>query len=308
MIYSVITSLLSQLNIDHELNAPLGPLTWYGMGGNAQALAHPADAEQLSALLSRCHAEQVPVHVFGSGANLLVRDQGVKGIVIRLDRPGFKQMAIAEHTVTVGAGYDLAKLVLETAKAGLGGLEILAGIPASVGGAIRMNAGGRFGEIGPVVSRIKVMDLKGEAYERCREDLYFSYRQTNIRAPIILEAELELVEDDPESLMKQVKEIFLYKKNTQPLGEDSAGCAFKNPQPTEEDDNPYLRQSAGQLIDKVGLKGHQIGDAIISDRHANFIVAGKQATATDILNLLEHVEKVVLEQLDVPLQREVVVW
>lgn len=300
--------ILTDLGIDYTADASLAEMTWYGVGGHAQCLARPADEQQLSKLMEACVSEQIPVRVMGSGANLLVSDVGVKGVVLRLDHPNFSQMTIDGTTVHAGAGYDLAKLVLETARAGLAGLEVLAGIPASVGGAIRMNAGGKFGEIGPVVSTIRVMDQHGEIYERTRDDLVFGYRKSNIKAPIILDVAFDLAQDEPNQLMKQVKEIFMYKKNTQPLAEDSAGCAFKNPVMTDTDTNPNLAYSAGKLIDMAGLKGNIVGGASISERHANFIIAGDECTADDIIKLLDLVAMTVFEKFGVRLQREIVIW
>ena len=301
--------ILQDLQIPHELNAPLAPLTWYHLGGCAEVLAHPAGAGQLSALVAACHARDVPVRVLGGGANLLVSDAGVAGVVVRLDDPAFRQSAIDAPLVTAGAGYDLAKLVLSTVKAGLAGLEVLAGIPGSVGGAVRINAGGAFGEIGRCVRGVQLMDATGQIYQRDRDDLIFAYRRTNIVAPFILEVEFELTPEDPEALIQRVKQIFLFKKNSQPLAARSAGCAFKNPGPAVQDServSPAV--GAGELIDRAGLKGFRIGGAEVSPRHANFIVAHQDCTAADVLALLEHVERTVLETQGVQLERELVVW
>lgn len=293
--------LLQDLNIRHEVDVPLAPLTWYRVGGPAKVLAHPSSIAQLGALAQRCRERNVKMYILGSGANLLVSDEGVPGVVVQLDDPAFAQLSVEGTTVTAGAGFDLFKLVLETARQGLSGLEVLAGIPASVGGAVRMNAGGAFGEIGAVVKRVQVMSDSGQVYYRDRDDLVFSYRKTNIVAPFILSVEFELVEDDPQALMRRVKEIFFYKKNSQPMGASSAGCAFKNP-PAE------VGATAGQLIDRAGLKGFSVGQARVSDVHANFVVAEDGAKAADLLGVLEHVQATVAERFDVQLQREVVCW
>jgi len=300
-------NLLEEFNIRCEYDVPLAPLTWYGVGGPAPILAHPSSVQQLSALAKRCREAAVRVFVLGSGANLLVADEGVQGVVVKLDDPAFRQLRIENHTVIVGAGYDLARLVLDTApRAGLSGLECLAGIPATVGGAIRMNAGGAFGDIGRSVKRIQVMDHAGQVYYRDREDLVFSYRKTNIVARYILEAELELTPDDPDALRQRVKEVFLYKKNSQPLADHSAGCAFKNP--TAPPDAPHGRLSAGRLIEQAGLKGYRIGGAEVSQQHANFIIAHDPCTAADILQLLEHIQHTVHERCQVDLEQELIVW
>jgi UDP-N-acetylmuramate dehydrogenase len=295
--------LLHDLNIAHECDVPLGPLTWYGVGGRATVMAHPANVQQLAALAARCQERSVPIYVLGAGANLLVSDGGVDGCVVRLDSEHFKRFAVDGNKVTAGAGYDLAKLVLETAKAGLSGLECLAGIPASVGGAVKMNAGGAFGDIGRAIQRVQVMDAGGQVYYRDRDDLVFSYRKTNIAARFILDVDFELTPSDPQEVTLQVRKIFAFKSSTQPLGVHSAGCAFKNP-------SPEVGASAGQLIDRAGLKGFRIGGASVSDLHANFVVAhmSEGCTAADIIAVIEHVQRTVQERSGVLLEREVVIW
>lgn len=304
--------LLEGLNIRHEAGAPLAPLTWYGVGGPAAILAHPSSVQQLGQLVSRCRERGVRTYTLGSGANLLVADEGVDGVVIRLDEPTFGSVQYDGPIVTAGAGCDLMDLVLETARRGLSGLEVMAGIPATVGGAVRMNAGGAYGEIGPTVRRIQVMSDAGQVYYRDRDDLIFGYRKSNIVAPFILEVEFELREDDPEELRKRVKEIFFYKKTTQPMAARSAGCAFKNPRhamgETDEENASQPMPSAGALIDRAGLKGHRIGGAEVSERHANFIFTHPGCTAADIRALMDHVQKTVQEKFGIALQREVVTW
>ena len=314
-----LSALLRDLGIRHEADAPIGQkMTWYGVGGRAQVLAHPAGVAQLSSLAARCHENGIPTYVLGSGANLLVKDEGVPGIVIKLDDPAFDQIKVDGNILTAGPGVDMFKLVLECAKRGLAGLAHVAGIPASVGGAVRMNAGGAFGDVGSSVHKVHVMAENGQVYCRDRDDLVFGYRTTNIVAPYILDVEFDMDEADPQEIARRVKEIFLYKKNTQPMAENSAGCAFKNPsipipghESSEEEDGPpppTRRESAGKLIDQAGLKGHRIGGAEVSQRHANFIFTHPGCTASDVLTLMEHIKQTVLDHSGVALQREVVVW
>ena len=295
---------VESLGIEHELDAPLARRTWYGLGGFAQVLAHPANVQQLSALAAACHGTGIAVRVLGSGANLLVPDAGVDGIIVTLDKLAFRQVDLDGHVVTAGAGYKLPRLVTKTVKAGLAGLEPLAGIPATIGGAVRINAGSAYGHIGQTVRRVQLMDATGHTYYRDRDDLVFAYRRTNIVAPFILEARFELAEHDPEALMKRVKKIFLYKKTTQPLTGRSAGCVFRNP--ASPPDGPG--GAAGELIDRAGLKGFRIGEAEVSERHANFIIAHDGCTASNVLAVIEHVEETVLNRYGVELERELVVW
>ncbi len=315
----VLKQTLEGLGIRHEVDVPIGQkMTWYGVGGQASVLAHPAGVAQLSALAARCYESGLPIYVLGSGANLLVRDEGVAGMVVKLDDPSFAQIKVEGTKLTAGPGVDLFKLVLECAKEGLAGLAHVAGIPASVGGAVRMNAGGAFGDIGSTVHKVHVMAENGQAYCRDRDDLVFGYRTTNIVAPYILDVEFDMDEADPQEIARRVKEIFLYKKTTQPMAENSAGCAFKNPsivKPGHEHDDaddgpppPTERVSAGKLIDEAGLKGHRIGGAEVSQRHANFIFTHPGATASDVIELMDHIQQTVLDQRGIALQREVVIW
>jgi UDP-N-acetylmuramate dehydrogenase len=296
------SDLLADLPMPWEADVPLGPRTWYGTGGAAEVLAHPQTIEQLQTLARRCADAHVPLHVLGSGANLLVTDSGVPGVVVELDAPVFGEINIDRDRVTVGAGHDLQKLILGLAREGLAGLEALAGIPASVGGAVRMNAGGRYGATGDYVAEVVCLNQAGRMRVYTRKDLTFGYRRTNITEPVILNATFELTREDPTTLRDRVKEIYAYKKSTQPLAENSAGCAFKNP-PAD-----VSAKGAGQLIDEAGLKGLRIGGAEVSHRHANFIVLHTGGAADDVLRLIRTVTRRVQEATGVLLEREVVVW
>ena len=276
----------------------LAPLTWFGLGGPAKYLIEPRDAQELSAVVRRLHKENIPLYVLGGGANLLVNDQGVDGAVIRLTAPAFTRVEIVGTQVRVGGGMDVQKLLLQLVKAGLGGLECLAGIPGTVGGELRMNAGGAYGDIGSCVLDITVMDSAGNIHIRRRDDLVFEYRKSNINATFILEATFELEPGNPERLATRMKEIWMYKKSTQPLRDNSAGCIFRN----------FNGKSAGAIIDQAGLKGLSVGGAQISTQHANFIVAEKGAKAADVLALIDLVKAKVLQKSNIQLETEVVVW
>ncbi|HOQ04941.1 MAG TPA: UDP-N-acetylmuramate dehydrogenase [Anaerohalosphaeraceae bacterium] len=277
---------------------PLAPYTWYGLGGPADYLVTPQNREQIAEVLRRCRENQLPVRVLGFGSNLLVGDDGVRGAVIRLENPVFCDFKFEGTTLRAGAGANLNKLVLESVRKGLAGLEALTGIPGSVGGAVRMNAGGRFGDLGSVVQSVTVMNMDGQIFEKAKPELVFDYRNTNITAKLILEAAIELTESDPESLLQVVKEVWIYKKNTQPLDTHNAGCIFKNPRGL----------SAGALIDRAGLKGTQIGGAIVSEKHANFIIAEKGCRSSDVRQLIDLVRTRVREKFDVQLELEIEIW
>jgi UDP-N-acetylmuramate dehydrogenase len=302
------SSLFSDLDVEVTLDAPVGSMTWYAIGGRADVLVRPRTVNALQTLVRRCHRSGIPLRVLGSGANLLVADEGVDGIVVRLDQPAFRETRYAETGANVRlramAGADLAKTLLDTVKRGLDGLVAMSGIPASVGGAIRMNAGGAYGSIGDAVADVVCLTRGGERVTYPAAELTFDYRATNIPDPIILAATFNLVPDDRIALRARVKEIFAFKKSTQPLADHSAGCAFKNPiDPVREE-----RVSAGRLIDETGLKGERVGGASISDRHANFVVVEPGATASDVLRLLEVVRKRVFDATGLELENEICVW
>jgi UDP-N-acetylmuramate dehydrogenase len=272
--------------------------TWFGLGGKADYLIAPQDVGQLSMVVRRCVENGVAMYVLGGGSNLLVRDEGIRGAVIKLAGPGFEQTSFEAETVKAGAGVDLNKLVLECVRRGLSGLEALTGIPGCVGGAVKMNAGGNFGDIGTVVEGVTLMDNHGNVFEKHKPELVFDYRQTNIAARFILGAEIKLVAAEPEQIMRAIKEVWIYKKNSQPLNTRSAGCIFKNPRGL----------SAGALVDRAGLKGLRIGGAVVSEKHANFIVAEKDCTSSDVIRLIEAVRERVKKQFDVELELEIEIW
>ena len=279
-------------------NVPLAPFTWYKIGGPARYFIRPRSIEELQLASQRCAEENIPVFVLGLGANLLVSDAGVNGAVFRLDEETFRRLKFEKTTLEVGAGVDMQKLVLLACRNGYSGLECLAGIPGTVGGGIRMNAGGKFGDIGAVVTRVGVMDATGTVFDRLKDDLVFDYRWTNISAKFILNATFELDQDDPERIMRRVKEIWMYKRNSQPLNTKNAGCIFKNPRGL----------SAGALIDQAGLKGMRVGGAEVSEKHANFVIAHSGATADDVLKLVNIIREKVFEKEGIRLESEVQIW
>jgi UDP-N-acetylmuramate dehydrogenase len=279
-------------------NVLLAPRTWYRIGGPARWFIQPRSAEELQEASIRCAENEIPVFVLGLGANLLVSDAGVNGAVFRLDAEHWRRVKFDSNTVEVGAGVDIQKLILRAVRQGLAGIECLAGIPGTIGGGIKMNAGGKYGDLGAVVRNVQVMDITGTLFERDKDDLVFDYRSTNISAKFILGASLELEEDDPDRIMKKTKEIWMFKRNTQPLNTKSCGCIFKNPRGL----------SAGALIDQAGLKGFRVGGAEVSDKHANFIIAHPGCRADDVMKLVKLIREKVMEKNEIWLESEVQIW
>lgn len=291
-------SLFSGLEEIVKTNYPLAKQTWYGLGGPADYFIRPKTIEQLQTVVERCRENGVRIQVLGFGSNLLVNDEGVRAVVIKLDGEQFTEIHFDGPEVTAWAGAELSKLVLTCVEKGLSGIEALTGIPGSVGGAVKMNAGGNFGDFGSAVETVTLMDSTGNIFEKSKPELVFDYRKTNITAKFILNAQLKLNPATPEQIMQTVKEIWIYKKNNQPLNTKNSGCIFKNPRGV----------SAGALIDKAGLKGLQVGGAVVSDKHANFIIAQDGCTSRDVLRLIEAIKQRIKEQFDLDLELEIEIW
>ena len=277
---------------------PLADRTWMRIGGPAKYFIQPENREQLAEVVRRCRENDIPMYVLGTGANLLVDDAGVKGAVISLRQGQFMPTEFNEIGVRASAGAEMGKLVLRCVREGQSGLEGLTGIPGTIGGCVRMNAGGAFGDIGSTVESVEVMNENGEVFTRYRDDLAFAYRTTNISAKFILAAQFRLVDDDPQRVLRQVKRIWIYKKNSQPLAYRNAGCVFKNPR----------GMSAGALVDKAGLKGQRVGGAHVSEKHANFILADPGTRASDVLKLINTIRETVYKRFEVYLELELEVW
>lgn len=282
-----------------QSDAPLGALTWYRLGGPARWLLSPRDADELTAVLRYCAKQGVPWRVLGRGANVLIRDEGFDGAVIRLTGPAFEAVQYDGARVTAGAGVDFMKLVRATVDRGLEGLERLAGVPGALGGIIRMNAGGKYGEVCEFVESVDVVDATGRRRTLTRDEVGFTYRHTALDGHVVLGATLKLAAGQREPLRQRHDEIWKEKAASQPgVGQRSAGCIFKNP-PGER---------AGRLLDQCGLKGTRVGGAEISQRHANFIVADPSATASDIVRLITLAQARVHEMTGITLELEIDLW
>ncbi|MFA5240187.1 MAG: UDP-N-acetylmuramate dehydrogenase [Phycisphaerae bacterium] len=277
---------------------PLAKDTWYGLGGPADYFIRPETVEQLKTVVKRCSENNIPIYALGFGSNLLINDEGLRAAVIKLDAENFAQTQFDGEQITAWAGAKLNELVLTCVKKGLSGLEALTGIPGSIGGAIKMNAGGNFGDIGTATETVTLMDSQGNVFEKSKPELVFDYRSSNINAQFILNATLKLAGGDPEQIMRTVKEIWIYKKNSQPLNTRNCGCVFKNPRGV----------SAGALIDRAGLKGLQIGGAVVSEKHANFIIAEQECKSRDVIRLIDAIKERVKEQFDIELELEIEIW
>jgi UDP-N-acetylmuramate dehydrogenase len=277
---------------------PLAPYTYLKIGGPADVLAHPRSIGELSALVRRCHEEKIAVRVLGGGCNVLVRDEGVRGVVIRLSERAFQEVQTQGRRMRAGGGASLSALISEAARHGLAGLESLVGIPGTVGGAVRSNAGERSNEIGQFVRLVEVLDESGRKQERERDELRFGYRWSNLDEPVLVAVEFELEADSPDAIVKRLRKAWIQRKANQPLTFQAAGRIFKNPRGS----------SAAALISQAGLAGTRVGGAEISDRDANFIVAQPGTSARDVLRLIDLVRSRVRERSGVELELEIAVW
>jgi UDP-N-acetylmuramate dehydrogenase len=292
-------------NIKGELkkNEPLSRHTSFGIGGPADLLAYPVDRADLASLLREIRKQGQKYYILGGGTNLLVRDGGFRGVVISLERMGaigaereYRSVGGVFAVVSAEAGATLAKLHAFAQEQALTGLEFATGIPGTVGGAVCMNAGTAAGEMGDIIESVTLIDPNGVMVERGREEMGFGYRTANIpEGYVVLEAKVILRRDDRERIKARVKEIQEKRKQRQPWGAPNAGSIFKNPQ----------EESAGKLIETAKLKGRRVGDAQVSDKHANFIMNTGKATARDVLELMEIVQQAVLETHGVRLEPEI---
>jgi len=277
---------------------PLAMHTWFQLGGPAEFFAEPNDAEELIALTKRCCEQEVPVRMLGSGSNILVRDEGVSGLVIRLAAPAFAEIRVEGSSIIAGGGAAVGRVITTAVHRGLAGLEPLIGIPGTLGGALHGNAGAHGDDVGQWTAEATVITDSGEVLTREHDELVFGYRQSSLDDLVILEATLMLEEDDPQQLARRMQKYWIVKKAAQPMGHQCAGCVFRNPSGA----------SAGELIENAGLKGTRIGGAVVSDRHANFIVAEPECSGQDVLRLIDLVRSQVHERLGIELERELEIW
>ena len=276
----------------------LAPHTWLRLGGAAEFFAEPTTVDELSAVVRRCCEMDVPVRVLGGGSNLLIHDDGVPGMVISLTHPAFSTLQVDGNRLKAGGGARLSHAVSTAVGHGLAGLEALAGVPGTIGGALHGNAGTNGVDIGQSVREATVMTRAGEIHTRSAQDLQFTYRQSSLDELVILDAVFELETADSEELTRRMQKFWIVQKATQPGGEQRVGFLFVDP--------PGL--AARALIEQAGLKGTKVGGAEVCGEHPNFVIATASATTSDILRLSELVQSRVKEVTGVELKRQLTVW
>jgi UDP-N-acetylmuramate dehydrogenase len=287
------TGLLRGISLYDE---PMSKHTSFRVGGLADLYYTPADLDDLKQAIEWIDSKGIPVFFKGAGTNILVSDAGIRGIVVSLDSC-LNSMRVRENKVTVGAGESLHQLAWRTAKKGLAGLAFGTGIPGSMGGALIMNAGAWQHNLGEVVVSADVLLRYGEMKTITRADMGLDYRSSSIPLGVIVSLKLELTPGDPAKIEAEMKDYDEQRRKTQPLEFPSAGCIFRNLK--------EKKLAAGKLIEEAGLKGRSIGDAQVSEKHANFIINRGNAKASEILALIVLVEEMVYAHSGVELRREV---
>ena len=278
-------------------NEPLSKHTSFKIGGNAELFVTVYDEEQLKAVITLCNENGIDLFILGKGSNLLISDNGMKGVVLTLDGV-FKDISVEENKIKCGAGVNLAKLCTTALSHSLKGLEFAFGIPGSVGGAAYMNAGAYGGEMKDVVCSVTHITRSGEIETLPLSELDFAYRHSVYKTNdnIILYVTFELEKGDENEIKANMDDFMNRRKTKQPLEYPSAGSVFKRPQ----------GNFAGTLIEKCGLKGKTIGGAQVSEKHAGFIINVGGATCEDVLNLVKFVQDTVMNETGYFLEREII--
>ncbi len=280
------------------LAEPMTKHTSFHIGGPAELMAQPQSEAELQSLLLKAAEAAVPVTLVGNGSNLLVRDKGIRGLVIKLGSM-LRDIKVSGNVLTFGSGVSLAQASKKAAELGLSGMEFAVGIPGSIGGAVYMNAGAYDGEMSKVVKSVRVMDAAGEVSELSASELDFGYRHSALQGSgkIVTSVTLELAAGDKQAIAEKMADFSNRRITKQPLELPSAGSMFKRPP-------GYF---AGTLIDQTGLKGYTVGGAQVSTKHAGFVVNIGGATAADVLQLISDVQAKVFAAHGVHLEPEVLV-
>lgn len=290
----MIVNIAGQVNV--KLDEPMSRHTSFKVGGPADILVTPGDMEQLECTLKACSNENIPVFIMGNGTNLVVRDKGIRGVVLKIS-DNFNRYTVSGDVIEAEAGILLSRLSNAALENRLEGLEFASGIPGTLGGAVTMNAGAYGGEMKDVIVRTEYMDLNGNLAVITGEQHGFGYRTSFIqqKGGIILKTVLKLKEGNYDAIKAKVSDLAAKRREKQPLEMPSAGSVFKRPE-------GYF---AGKLIEDSGLRGFRMGGAEVSAKHCGFIVNAGGAAAEDIINLIRHVQGTVKAKFKVDLQTEV---
>ena len=296
-----IEKLLENSNITKEniqYNIPMKQYTSFKIGGPAECIIKIEKIEELQKILNIVKENQIPLKIIGNGSNLLVTDKGIKGIVLKIE---IKKLEIREKNqkvrIIVGSGNKLGEVAQKCARQEISGIEFASGIPGTIGGAIRMNAGAHGSEMKDIVKTITYIDRQGKIYKINNEEAKFEYRNSifSQKDYIIIETELELEKGNQEEIQSKMIEYATYRKEKQPIEYPSAGSTFKR-------GADFI---TAKLIDESGLKGYQIGGAQISEKHAGFIINKENATAKDVIELIKYTKEKVYSKFEKNIETEI---
>jgi UDP-N-acetylmuramate dehydrogenase len=275
---------------------PMKKHTSWRIGGLADVFVEPSNREELQMAISYACERSIPLNIIGAGTNILVSDEGIRGVVIKVGS-GLDRVSVKENIIIAEAGAKLSKVAAVARAAGLGGFEFSAGIPGAIGGAVVMNAGANGTSVGTLVKEVLLLNLEGCFLKKTKDEMDFGYRSSVLQNEfsVVVEVVFSCFQRDKESIKKEMEVFIKKRKETQPLHYPSAGSIFKNPP----------GDSAGRLIEAAGLKGERVGDAQISTLHANFIINLGEATARDVMMLVDRARKSVLDRFGIELKPEV---
>jgi UDP-N-acetylmuramate dehydrogenase len=276
----------------------LSTFTGLRFGGICEYFAEPTSEAELTELVKSCNAQEVPIRVLGGGSNLIVCSDVVQGMVIHLSAAAFCHIEVVGSTIKSGGGAALVQLISTAAREGLEGLEQLAGIPGTVGGAVRTNAGTNSGDIGQRTTSVTVLTRGGDLETRGRDELRFSYRKSSLNDLVVLAAEFELQQADANEITRKMQTLWIVNKGQQPLGRERSLCMFQD----------HGGVKASSLIEQAGLKGFKQGGVTISDSHANYMIVDEGATCADALGILTHIQAEVDSQLGVSIKKQIEIW
>jgi UDP-N-acetylmuramate dehydrogenase len=268
------------------------------LGGVAEYFAEPTNEEELVGLVNRFREQELPIRMIGGGSNVLVRDEGTPGLVIRLSAPAFAKLECQDQTIVAGGGVQLTHMISLAVREGLSGPEQLVGIPGTVGGALHHNSGTHGGAIGQWLKQATVLTRTGERKVREGNDLSFGYRQSSLNELAILSASFQFDREDSLQLTKRMQKLWIVCKSKQPTFSCNTGYIFKD----------AVGLNAAELIEQAGLKGTSIGKVEVSERDANFFVAHEGASSDDVLRLIDLVKSQVHERTGFELEVGINVW
>jgi len=286
--------------LDHLIrhDEPLASYTWLGIGGPARYFAEPTKVEELELLVKHAASAGIPIRILGDGANILVRESGFDGLVISTAAASLGTLEVQGNRLIAGAGAKLSHAITRAIGAGLSGLERLAGIPGTVGGAVVGNVSGGGAEIGSVVSRVDVLDATGKMMQLDRSQIQFGHRKSDLEGKIVVSVQFDLEPADPLTLTKRLQKTWIVNRAARPVDHPRICTPFVDPDGAD----------AASLIDELGLKGTRRGNASLDTQNPAYLIAHSGATSDDVLELLRSVREQVSKQTSIDLQLNLVIW